>query len=119
MKIAIAVPEPCRASLSAEVKCIAETPMGSRSYVAMNVSEGGLFLRTHFPLKVGTRLRCTFQMPDGRPPVEAAGEVAWVRTRNRGPARPPGMGVRFDAITPKDKRRARAYVAGIRQLGFC
>ncbi len=68
---------------------------------AVDVSRGGIFIRTREPLAVGTQLRFDFQLQDAAPLLAGEGTVVWIREND--PARAgvtPGMGVRFDKLTP-------------------
>jgi uncharacterized protein (TIGR02266 family) len=67
----------------------------------VDVSRGGIFIRTREPLGVGTQLRFDFQLQDAAPLLGGEGTVVWIREND--PARAgvtPGMGVRFDKLTP-------------------
>ena len=67
---------------------------------AVDVSRGGIFIRTREPLAVGTQLRFDFQLQDAAPLLAGEGTVVWIREND--PARAgvtPGMGVRFDKLT--------------------
>ncbi len=66
---------------------------------SVDVSHGGIFIRTKDPLAVGTPLRFEFQLKDATPLIRGEGTVVW--TRERDPSRAgiaPGMGVRFDRL---------------------
>jgi molecular chaperone DnaK len=66
---------------------------------AVDVSHGGIFIRTKEPLAVGTSMKFEFQLKDATPLIHGEGTVVW--TRENDPARPgvaPGMGVRFDRL---------------------
>src|SRR3954470_18284347 len=68
---------------------------------AVDVSRGGIFIRTREPLAVGTQLKFDFQLQDAAPLLAGEGTVVWIREHD--PARAgvtPGMGVRFDKLTP-------------------
>src|SRR5690606_29300142 len=67
---------------------------------AIDVSQGGIFIRTKDPLPVGTTMRFEFQLKDASPLITGEGTVVW--TREHDPNRSgvaPGMGVRFDKLT--------------------
>jgi uncharacterized protein (TIGR02266 family) len=67
----------------------------------VDVSRGGIFIRTREPLAVGTQLRFDFQLQDAAPLLAGEGTVVWIREND--PSRAgvtPGMGVRFDKLTP-------------------
>jgi len=66
----------------------------------VDVSPGGIFIRTKQPVEVGTSLQFDFSLGDGSPLLAGLGTVAWVRESD--PARAnnvPGMGLRFDKLT--------------------
>jgi uncharacterized protein (TIGR02266 family) len=68
---------------------------------AVDVSRGGIFIRTREPLAVGTQLRFDFQLQDAAPLLAGDGTIVWIREND--PTRAgvtPGMGVRFDKLTP-------------------
>jgi len=68
---------------------------------AVDVSAGGIFIRTREPLAVGTQLRLELQLQDATPLLSGEGTVIWIREND--PARPtvpPGMAVRFDKVSP-------------------
>jgi len=67
---------------------------------AVDVSRGGIFIRTREPLAVGTQLRFDFQLQDAAPLLAGEGTIVWIREND--PSRAgvtPGMGVRFDKLT--------------------
>jgi uncharacterized protein (TIGR02266 family) len=73
---------------------------------AVDISKGGIFIRTREPLSVNSRLKLDFQLLDAQPLLEGEGTVVWIRQPD--PARPevtPGMGVRFDKLTPDSQAR--------------
>lgn len=62
-----------------------------------DMSALGMFVRTHQPEEIGTRLNMRFSLERGETPISVEGEVMWIN-----PFRPgnlhstnPGMGVRF------------------------
>lgn len=66
---------------------------------SVDISHGGIFIRTKEPLPVGTNLRFEFQLKDASPLITGDGTVVW--TRDFDPGRSgvaPGMGVRFDRL---------------------
>jgi uncharacterized protein (TIGR02266 family) len=67
----------------------------------VDVSRGGIFIRTREPLAVGTQLKFDFQLQDAAALLAGEGTVVWIREND--PTRAgvtPGMGVRFDKLTP-------------------
>jgi uncharacterized protein (TIGR02266 family) len=70
----------------------------------VDVSPGGIFIRTKQPVDVGTTLQFDFTLADGSALLAGLGTVAWVRESD--PARAnnvPGMGLRFDKLTPESQ----------------
>src|ERR1022692_4050552 len=94
---------------------------------SVDVSRGGIFIRTREPLSVGTRLRLEFQLLDAAPLLAGEGTVVWIRESD--PMREnvtPGMGVRFDKLTPESQptlekilaEKTRLQQAGIAPTGL-
>src|SRR5688572_15721783 len=72
---------------------------------SVDVSHGGIFIRTKDPLAVGTQLRFEFQLQDASPLISGDGTVVW--TREFDPSRvgvAPGMGVRFDRLASESQQ---------------
>ncbi len=69
---------------------------------AVDVSRGGIFIRTREPLAVGTQLRLELQLQDAAPLLSGEGTVIWIRENDPSrPTVPPGMAVRFDKVSPE------------------
>ncbi len=100
-----------RLPVELEVDCATEQMAEPVTLTTQDVGEGGLFLKTEFPLDPGTRFGCRFHIGDD--PLLAEGEVAWIRNGPPESDPPPGMGVRFLAVNPEDGERLRQYVLGI------
>src|SRR5947209_7265200 len=72
---------------------------------SVDVSRGGIFIRTKEPLAVGTQLKFEFQLQDASSLISGEGTVVWIREHD--PARSgvaPGMGVRFDKLAPQSQQ---------------
>ncbi len=68
---------------------------------AVDVSRGGIFIRTKQPLAVGTPLNFEFTLQDGSPLLAGDGTVIWIREADAArPSVAAGMGVRFDKLQP-------------------
>ena len=61
--------------------------------LTLNLSHGGLAVRTTSPLDAGTRVRVRFRLPGGTADIEAEGRVAWSHRRV-------GMGLQFEQVEP-------------------
>lgn len=81
-----------------------------------NISEMGIFVKTERPLPVGTRLVLRFAPPRLKTSFELRGVVQWIN-----PVRPlaenlnPGMGIRFESLTPDDRER---IVEAVRTIAY-
>lgn len=70
----------------------------------LDISRGGIFIKTKTPMEIGTVLKFEFQLSDGAPVIHGVGRVAWrraadVATRDL----PPGMGVKFIKLDPQSR----------------
>lgn len=99
-----------RVPFPVEVRCASDVRAGTRRYLAFNLARGGLFLSTMLPLDPGTLLRCTFQLPDGRGPVQVLARVAWTRGASALRDTPAGMGIRFLDLPERDRQRIEAAI---------
>jgi uncharacterized protein (TIGR02266 family) len=59
--------------------------------LTLNLSHGGIAIRTTSPLETGARIRVRFRMPGSKRDIEAEGRVTWSDRRT-------GMGVQFDRV---------------------
>ncbi|HET9624775.1 MAG TPA: TIGR02266 family protein [Kofleriaceae bacterium] len=88
-----------RTPVTLKIKFKSETLEQFIERYAVDVSQGGIFIRTKEPLAVGTQMKFEFQLRDASPLIAGEGTVVW--TRENDPSRPaiaPGMGVRFDRL---------------------
>jgi len=88
-----------RTPVTLKIKFKSETLEQFIERYAVDVSSGGIFIRTKEPLAVGTQMKFEFQLRDASPLIAGEGTVVW--TRENDPSRPaiaPGMGVRFDRL---------------------
>jgi uncharacterized protein (TIGR02266 family) len=61
--------------------------------LTLNLSHGGIAIRTTSPLEGGTRLKVRFRMPGSKLDIDAEGRVAWHDRRV-------GMGIQFESVDP-------------------
>lgn len=69
---------------------------------------GGLFIGTPSPLEEGTRIRLCFHLPGWNDSLTVLGTVIWRQARENSSR--PGMGIRFDEMSPEDRERLDAYL---------
>lgn len=102
--------------MGAERRRHPRVPYGQRGWVEAgaitlyaavgNLSEGGLFVRTHAPLGRGTRARVRLPV-GGSGEIEAVAEVVWESTGNGGPA---GMGMAFVDLGDRERERLKSFL---------
>jgi uncharacterized protein (TIGR02266 family) len=73
----------------------------------MNLSKGGVFIRSDITLPLGSEIEFEFRLPGSEKAISALGVVVWSRPRTRKkkgflPDHPPGMGVAFKTIGTED-----------------
>lgn len=73
------------------------------SAVAINLSKGGLGVRTMSPLEAGAEVRVEFRLPRTEHDIEATARVAWSDLRA-------GMGLEFQDVAPGDLAAMEEFV---------
>jgi uncharacterized protein (TIGR02266 family) len=71
--------------------------------VTLNISRGGLAIRTTSPLGPGTGVKVRFRLPGGKKDIDAEARVAWTE-------RGVGMGLQFSKIEPADQGLVDQFV---------
>src|SRR5216110_421347 len=64
--------------------------------LTLNLSHGGIAIRTTSPLDGGSKIKVRFRMPGSKKDVDAEGRVAWSDRRV-------GMGIQFDKVDPANQ----------------
>jgi uncharacterized protein (TIGR02266 family) len=64
--------------------------------LTLNISKGGLGVRTMTPLAGGSRLRARFRLPGSKHDIEAEARVTWSDKQA-------GMGLQFEKMAPEDQ----------------
>src|ERR1700719_3611345 len=62
--------------------------------LTLNLSHGGIAIRTTSPLEGSVKIRVRFRMPGSKKDIDAEGRVAWSDRRV-------GMGIQFDTVEPE------------------
>ena len=75
---------------------------------AVNISRGGVFIRTREPQAIGTRVAFELKLQTGETVIRGEGVVRWVQAERTGahPPAAPGMGIQFTDLD----ERSRAIV---------
>jgi len=71
--------------------------------LTLNLSRGGIAIRTTSPLDAGTRARLRFRLPGSRRELDADARVAWSDRRV-------GMGLQFERVDPADQTAIDQFV---------
>ena len=71
--------------------------------LTLNLSRGGIAIRTTSPLDAGTRARLRFRLPGSRRELDADARVAWSDRRV-------GMGLQFERVDPADQTAVDEFV---------
>ena len=74
-----------RTPVTLKIKFKSETLEQFIERYAVDVSQGGIFIRTKEPLAVGTQMKFEFQLRDASPLIAGEGTVVW--TRENDPSR--------------------------------
>jgi molecular chaperone DnaK len=70
---------------------------------ALNISHGGIFIKTRKPLARGAEVELEFEVPVSPAPFKTNGRVARVTLPGEDEMEPAGMGIEFNPLTEKDK----------------
>jgi uncharacterized protein (TIGR02266 family) len=71
--------------------------------LTINISQGGVAIRTSSPLEIGTDIKLRFRLPSARRDVDASARVCWSDRRV-------GMGLEFTTIEPADRSAIGEFV---------
>jgi uncharacterized protein (TIGR02266 family) len=91
-----------RVTLGVAISCRVQNTISTA--LTLNVSTGGVAVRTTSPLAVDTVVKIRFRMPKASHEIEAEARVAWVDRRV-------GMGLQFTRIDAADQAQVQAFVA--------
>jgi uncharacterized protein (TIGR02266 family) len=78
-----------------------------RSYM-LNVTNGGLFLKTEKPLCIDAEVTMQIQLPDDNENMTVEGRVVWTNIKSK--TFPAGMGIQFTKIMPEHQEKIKAFV---------
>jgi uncharacterized protein (TIGR02266 family) len=76
----------------------------------INISKGGLFLKTDDAYPLNTIVFLRFTMPGDTEPVETEGKVVWSNTSRIKEVFPRGMGIKFLKLKPNDAEKIKKFV---------
>jgi uncharacterized protein (TIGR02266 family) len=73
--------------------------------LTLNISRGGLAVRTTSPLAVGTAVKVRFRVPTAKKEIDAEATIAWTDRRV-------GMGLQFTKLAAADQAHIDDYIEG-------
>jgi Tfp pilus assembly protein PilZ len=78
----------------------------SWSAFIVNINVLGVYIAHDEMPGLGNAVRVQFSFPDSELELSLAGSVAWLNPRQQHPVHslPPGFGVKFDELSPEDRR---------------
>ena len=71
--------------------------------LTLNLSHGGIAIRTTSPLELGAKIKVRFRMPGSKKDIDAEGRVAWSDRRV-------GMGIQFEKVEPANQQVIDSFV---------
>ena len=71
--------------------------------LTLNISRGGIAIRTTSPLAAGAKIKIRFRLPAGKRDVDAEARVAWSDRRV-------GMGLQFEGVNAADQAAIDEFV---------
>ena len=86
-----------------------ETGSLIKSYM-LNVSKGGVFIKTSNPLPIDSPVIIQMQMPDDQETMEIEGCVVWSNPMGAKNSFPTGMGIQFVNMKTEHEEKISAFV---------
>jgi type IV pilus assembly protein PilZ len=84
-----------------------------KAYIG-NVGGGGLFIKTDEPIALNETLVVRFYLPNDNEPITVEGKVVWVTPKGvKNPSYPPGLGLKFVHLNPKDKKKLDDFISKV------
>jgi uncharacterized protein (TIGR02266 family) len=71
--------------------------------LTLNISRGGIAIRTTSPLENGASVRLRFRLPGSKRDFDAEGRITWSDRRH-------GMGLQFEKVEPQDQAAIDEFV---------
>ncbi|MBC7172047.1 MAG: TIGR02266 family protein, partial [Polyangiaceae bacterium] len=102
-----------RAPVSLKVRFKSATLDEFREQYSIDLSRGGLFIKSKSPMAVGTLLKFEFQLKDKSRLIHGVGRVVWVREAEASTeSAPPGMGIKFIKMDPESRALVQDIIDG-------
>ncbi len=85
-----------------------------KSYM-LNVSHGGLFIKTGTPLPIDSFVNMKVTLPDTDTPLDILGRVVWINARAGDNSFPQGMGIQFYKLDSEHREIIDGFVEKYRK----
>ena len=88
---------------------------------SVDVSSGGLFLKTEIPFSVDERLLLSFTLPGDSKPISCRAKVAWVNLKEkpRKPNLPQGIGIEFVGLSEEGLKSIQTILKHVEIEPIC
>lgn len=96
--------------VDAEIEIDFESEHTFFSGFSENLSDGGLFVATYAPRKLGERLHVRFSLPGLERPIDVHVEVRWLRDYDASAEIVPGFGAAFLDLDDRDRDSIHAFL---------
>lgn len=87
-----------------------EDSEGVLYFFSTDVSEGGLFINSDVPIKLGTQVFLRFSLTPNTKPIQATGEVVRVMREEKKSQGKVGIGIHFIYIHPLDRQLIHDFI---------
>ena len=77
----------------------------------LNVSNGGLFVKTETPLPLDSPVILKLKLPGEEDMIEIEGRVIWINPKGRKNSFPKGMGIQFEKMSKESEKRIKQFVS--------
>jgi Tfp pilus assembly protein PilZ len=94
-------------------RCWCEGPEAAQYLKVGDVSTGGIFIDTHFPLSVGETVTVRWDIPGADGEHKALMQVVWKSNGNGDRSRQPGMGLKFLEICDDTAEAIRRHIHSV------
>lgn len=100
-----------RAPISLKVRFKSATLDEFIEQYSVDISRGGIFIKSKSPMSVGTLLKFEFRLKDESRLIHGVGRVVWKRESENEAGKAPGMGIKFIKMDPDSRSLVEQMVA--------
>ncbi len=96
--------------VSTTIEIIFKEPRSFCRAYMLNVSNGGLFIKTEEPLSLDSKVIIKLKLPEDKEEMEIMGRVVWTNPKGRKNSFPKGMGIQFFEISPEYTEKIEDFI---------